>query len=213
MKRLLPPAAGKGPYPVANFAMEMPDQPAVIAGETGSIVTYAELDLRSRKLAGYLSANHIVKGDHIAIMMANSADYLSVCWAAQRLVLVYTPINWHLTSPEIAYILENSDAKALIVFDDVRPALEILSQNLRGIIIGLTTGPSFGAFENLDQILARVDDNPDLGYHEGNVMFYSSGTTGRPKGITRKQSEIAWGNFAPLDLYLRTTYGLDRETV
>lgn len=205
--------AQSGAFHIARFAMATPDHPAVIVGGTGSTMTYAELDLRSRKLARYLNANRITKGDHIAIMMANSQDYLTVCWAAQRLGLVYTPVNWHLTPPEIAYILENSEAEALIVSEHVHPALEIISQNLRGIVVGLTTGPSFGAFKNLNHILDRVDDNSDLGYHEGNIMFYSSGTTGRPKGITRKQGEIAWGNFAPLDLYLRTTYGLDRDTV
>jgi acyl-CoA synthetase (AMP-forming)/AMP-acid ligase II len=85
-----------GTYHIATFAIATPDHPAVIAGGTGSTMTYAELDLRSRKLAAYLSANRIAKGDHIAIMMANSQDYLAVCWAAQRLGLVYTPINWHV---------------------------------------------------------------------------------------------------------------------
>ena len=202
-----------GIFHIATAAAATPQHPAVIMGGAGSIITYAEMDLRSRKLAAYLRANRIAKGDHIAIMMANSADYLSVCWAAQRLGLVYTPINWHLAPPEIAYILENCDAKALIVSDHVHPALQIISQSLRGIEVALTTGPSFGAFENLDRALERVADNPDLAHHEGSVMFYSSGTTGRPKGITRKQGEIAWGNFAPLELYLRATYGLDRDTV
>src|ERR1700728_223727 len=110
-----------GAFHIATFAMATPNHPAVIVGGTGSTMTYAELDLRSRKLAGYLSANRIAKGDHIAIMMANSLDYLAVCWAAQRLGLVYTPINWHLTPPETAYILENSDAKALIVSEHVHP--------------------------------------------------------------------------------------------
>ena len=141
----------------------------ILGGGTGSTITYAELDLRSRKLAGYLSANRIAKGDHIAIMMANSLDYLAVCWAAQRLGLVYTPINWHLTSPETAYILENSDAKALIVSEHVHPALEIISQSLRRIEVGLTTGPSFGAFKNLNHVLECVGDIPDLGHLEGRV--------------------------------------------
>src|ERR1700690_770023 len=166
-----------GTHHIATFAIAKPDHPALIAGGTGSTITYAELDLRSRKLAGYLSANRIAKGDHIAIMMANSLDYLAVCWAAQRLGLVYTPINWHLTPPETAYILENSDAKALIVSDHVRPVLEKISENLRHIAVGLTTGPSFGIFENLNHILERIDDDPDVGYHEGSIMFYSSGTT------------------------------------
>jgi long-chain acyl-CoA synthetase len=202
-----------GSHHIATFAKEMPDHPAVIVGETGSTITYRELDMRSRKLAGYLIANGITKGDHIAIMMANSGDYLSVCWAAQRLGLVYIPINWHLAPDETAYILENSDAKALIVSDHVRPVLEKISENLQHIAVGLTTGPSFGIFKNLNHILERIDDDPDVGYHEGNIMFYSSGTTGRPKGIARKQGEIVWGHFAPLDTYLRTTYGLDPNTV
>ena len=223
MQRLPRPAADDHPlgtFHIATCATAAPDHPAVIIGGTGSILTYAQLDLQSRKLAGYLRANRIAKGDHIAIMMANNQDYLAVCWAAQRLGLVYTPINWHLTPPEITYILEqNSDAKALIVCDHVRPALAIISQNLRGIVVGLTTGPSFGAFKNLNHILERVDDNPDLGYHEGNIMFYSSGTTGRPKGIglAKKQGEIALGESldacAARPVSLRTTYGLDRDTV
>src|ERR1700721_4037034 len=202
-----------GTHHIATFAMTKPDPPAVISGGTGSTIPYFEVDLRSRKLAGYLSANRIAKGDHIAIMMANSLDYLAVCWAAQRLGLVYTPINWHLTPPETAYILENSDAKALIVSEHVHPALEIISQSLRSSEVGLTTGRSFGAFKNLNHVLESVGDIPDLGHHEGNIMFYSSGTTGRPKGITRKQGEIVGGNCPPLHFHRKTPAGIVQETV
>jgi long-chain acyl-CoA synthetase len=200
-------------YHIATYAKERPDHPAIIVGGRPSAITYRELDVRSRKLSGYLKAQGIAKGDHIAIMMANSEDYLLVCWAAQRLGLIYIPINWHLAPLETAYILQNSDAKALIVSDHVRPILEPISKSLRHIVVGLTTGPSFGAFNNLNRIIECVNDDSDVGHDEGNIMFYSSGTTGRPKGITRKQGEMAWGTFSPLDMYLRTTYGLDLGTV
>jgi long-chain acyl-CoA synthetase len=200
-------------YHIATFAKAVPNRPAVMMGSTGSAITYHELDMRSRKLARYLGAKGIVKGDHIAIMMANCADYLAVCWAAQRLGLVYSPINWHLAPDETAYIIENSDAKALIVSDQVRRILEIIPENLQHIVVALTTGPSFGIFENLTDVIERVDDGADIGHHEGNIMFYSSGTTGRPKGVTRKQGETLWGHFSPLDMYLRTAYGLGESTV
>jgi len=201
-----------GTYHIAVYAKQVPDRPAVIMGSAGSTLTYRELDNRSRKLASYLSANGIGKGDHIGIMMSNSEDYLIACWAAQRLGLIYTPINWHLAPTETAYILENCDAKALIISDHARPAVEIISASLHRIRVGLTTGAAFGAFRNLAGILECVDAT-DFGHQEGHVMFYSSGTTGRPKGIVRKQGEIDWGHFAPHDMHLKNSYSLGQDTV
>jgi long-chain acyl-CoA synthetase len=201
-----------GTYHIAEFAMKAPNRPAVM-DSAGAALTYRELDMRSRKLARYLNAKGVVPGDHIAIMMANCADYLTVCWAAQRLGLIYTPINWHLAPNETAYIIENSDAKALIASDQVRPVLESIAEDLQHIVVALTTGPSFGIFKNVSDVLERVDDGADFGYHEGSIMFYSSGTTGRPKGVTRKQGEIPWGHFSPHDMYLKTAYGLGEDSV
>jgi long-chain acyl-CoA synthetase len=202
-----------GTYHIATYARTTPGRPAIIPDRTGRSITYRELEQRSRKLAWYFSNNGVAKDDHIAIMMANGADYLAACWAAQRLGVAYTPINWHLAAHETAYILQNSDAKALIVSDHARPALEMISGSLHSILVGLTTGTSFGNFKNLDDIIGSVDEDVDVGHHEGNVMFYSSGTTGRPKGIIRKQGEIVWGHFSAHDMYLRTAYGLDQDTV
>jgi long-chain acyl-CoA synthetase len=219
MKPLLPPAVERlslpnfGTHHIATYARTTPDRPAIILGSTGCSITYRELEQRSRKLAWYLSVNGVARDDHLAIMMANGADYLTACWAAQRLGLAYTPINWHLAANETAHILENSDAKALIVCDHARPALEMISGSLQASLVRLTTGTSFGNFKNLDDIIGNIDDDVDVGHHEGNVMFYSSGTTGTPKGIVRKQGEIVWGHFSAHDMYLRTAYGLDQATV
>src|ERR1700729_2480434 len=93
-----------GTYHIATYATTTPERPAIILGRTGGPITYRELEQRSRKLAWYLSVKDVGKDDHIAIMMANGADYLTVCWAAQRLGAAYTPINWHLAAHETAYI-------------------------------------------------------------------------------------------------------------
>jgi len=202
----------QGPYHIARFAGEAPQRPAVIMA-AGGLTTYGELDQRSRKLARYMSAKGLAPGDHIAVMMENSADFLTICWGAQRLGLIYTPINWHLAANEAAYIVENCAAKALFVSEKTRPIVEMISDDLRNIAIAVTTGPAFGKFQNLDRVIASVEDGPDIGRHEGNVMFYSSGTTGRPKGVAHKVGELAWGELTPLAMYLRYAYGLRQDTI
>jgi long-chain acyl-CoA synthetase len=203
----------EGPYHIARYAQESPQRPALIMGATGQTVTFGELDRRSRQLARYLSAQGLARRDHLAVMMENNADYFTVCWAAQRLGLIYTPINWHLTAGEAAYIVENCEAKALIVSEKTRHIINAMTDNLPSIDVALTTGQPFGQFKNLNEAINGVEDGPDLGRHEGDVMFYSSGTTGRPKGITPKRGELEWGQLPPLTMYLRGAYGLGRDTV
>ena len=133
-------ADNQGPFHIARFAQEAPRRPAVIAGATGDTLTYGELDLRSRKLARYLSTRDIAKGDHIAVMMDNCADYFMVCWAAQRLGLIYTPINWHLAAKESAYIIENCGAKALIVSENTRAVAQSIAETLHGVAVSACHG-------------------------------------------------------------------------
>jgi acyl-CoA synthetase (AMP-forming)/AMP-acid ligase II len=202
-----------GPFHIARYAEESPDHPAVIMGATGRVISYGELDRRSRKLARHMHAKGLAKGDHIAIMMDNNADYPMVCWAAQRLGLIYTPINWHLAAGETAYIVENCGAKAFIVSQNTRGVAEAIMGTLDGIALALTSGPSFGKFQSLDDIIAATADGPDIGQTEGSVMFYSSGTTGRPKGVAHSKIELPWGHFLPIGTYLRVAYGLKRDTI
>jgi long-chain acyl-CoA synthetase len=203
----------QGPYHIARYAQESPGHAALMVAGTGEVVTYDVLNQRSRRLARCMHAQGIAKGDHVAIMMDNSADYLTVCWAAQRLGLIYTPINWHLAANEVAYIVENCGAKALIVSEKTQHIAAAISDDIGGIAVLLTTGPAFGKFKNLDQAITRTEDGPDIGLCEGDVMFYSSGTTGRPKGITPKRGELSWGQLTPLTMYVRAAYRLGRDTV
>src|SRR5271170_3634933 len=134
----------QGPYHLARFAQETPGRPAVITGATGATMTYGELDRRSRKLSRYLNSRGIARGDHIAVMMDNCADYFMVCWAAQRLGLTYTPINWHLAANESAYIIENCGARALVVSENTSGVAQAISDHLQGVGVALTTGAQFG---------------------------------------------------------------------
>src|SRR6187399_1607375 len=96
-------------------AKNNPDKPAYIMAASGETVTYKELDEESNRLAQLLRDRGLEFGDHIAIFMDNNSRYLQVAWAAQRSGLYFTPINFHFTAEEVAYILENSDSKAIVV--------------------------------------------------------------------------------------------------
>src|SRR5437588_1638518 len=108
------------------------DAPAVIMGESGAVVTYRELDERSKRFAHSLRAGGLRPGDHIAILMENHPRYYEVFWGAQRAGLYTTPINWHLKSEEAGYIVEDCGATALVT-----------SAALEGIARGLE--PHLGA--------------------------------------------------------------------
>jgi acyl-CoA synthetase (AMP-forming)/AMP-acid ligase II len=203
----------EGPYHIARYAAESPERVAYIMGTTGAVTTYGALDRRSRKLSRHLAANGLAPADRLAVMMNNNADYLAVCWAAQRLGLVYTPINWHLAAAEAGYIIENSQARALVVSQSTAPIAAEFADRLQSLVVKLTAGTPFGGFRNLEQVIDDTADGPDTGRYEGDVMYYSSGTTGRPKGIIRKHGALSWGEFSPLDTYLRSAYGLGPDTV
>jgi len=199
---------------IAIYAKETPNRPAFVMGTTGDMISYSELDGRSRKLARYLNERGIVPGDHLAIMMDNNEDYFVVCWAAQRLGLIYTPINWHLVASEVAYIVQNCEAKILVVSEEVSHLAEAISQDIPGVSVALTHGPAFGRFHNLGEVIERTSDGSDIDLLEGECMFYSSGTTGRPKGIFKmERGQLSWGQQPPITQFLRSFYGFDRDTV
>ena len=151
---------------------------------SGLIVTYAELDHRSNQLARLLYDRGLRFGDHIAIFMENNDRYLEVVWAAQRSGLYFTPINFHFNAEEVAYIAENCDATAFVtstalaeVARDVAPLLPAALETR--LVVG---GPLDG-YEPYEPTITAYPGEPLEEELEGHAMMYSSGTTGRPKGI------------------------------
>src|SRR5476651_2290376 len=98
----------------APHARANPDKPAYIMASTGKAVTYRELDDGSNRLAHLLYDRGLRFGNHLAIFMDNNDRYLEVVWAAQRSGLYFTPINYHFNAEEVAYIVEDCDATALV---------------------------------------------------------------------------------------------------
>jgi acyl-CoA synthetase (AMP-forming)/AMP-acid ligase II len=167
----------------AWHAERRPQAPAVIMGSNGETVAYGDLDDRSRRFAAALRAAGIPAGAHIAILMENNARYLEVTWAAQRSGLCYTAINSHLRHAEVQYILDDCGAVALISSEavaDLVAALDLSRLRLKVVAAGTLPG-----FEEYGHLLSQADPSDLASEQEGREMLYSSGTTGRPKGVRK----------------------------
>ena len=173
-------------------ATQTPDAPALIMGESGEAVTYAELDDRSRRLAAALRARGLAAGDHIAILMENNRPFLEVAWAAQRSGLWYTAINSHLRPGEVQYVLDDCGAEALVASEavaDVVGGLDLARLPVRISGVGRLAG-----FDDLDAVVAGAAPGPLADEREGREMLYSSGTTGRPKGVRKQLPGTPFGD-------------------
>ncbi len=150
-------------------------------------MSYAELEARTNRLAHFLRANRLARLDHYAIFMENNIHYVECCGAGERAGLYYTCVNSFLTADELAYILNNSNSKLLITSQAKREvALTALRQCPDISLYLVVDGPGDGAtIRNLHEATAAFPPTPIADQSLGNAMLYSSGTTGRPKGILR----------------------------
>ena len=167
------------------FAATTPDKPAVIMAATGEIVTYAELDARANRASQLFDALGLVPGDHIAFQVGNHPVFYELLWGAHRAGLIYTAISTRLGADETAYIIGNCDAVAVIVDATQTATLDAVTPgpgmpNLRARFVVGGTAPGWDPWE--EAAAAQPAVAPEA-RPAGDDMLYSSGTTGRPKGI------------------------------
>lgn len=168
---------------LALWAENKPDEPAIIsdAGDR----TFAQLNARANQLVRALRRRGLTEGDSVALICSNRPEFPETVAACQRSGLRFTPVNWHLTGEEAGYIVDDCEAKALIV--DVRYAATgtEAAAAAPNATIKLAVGGDIEGFDSYDAALAEEDgsdiDDPAL----GTSMLYTSGTTGRPKGVHR----------------------------
>ncbi|HEX4218243.1 MAG TPA: AMP-binding protein [Acidimicrobiales bacterium] len=197
-------------YP-ANWAITQPDAPAVVIAETGDQTTYAELDRESNRVAQYLRSVGCDIGDHLALFMGNTAEVFPVAWAAQRAGLYYTPINWHLTPEETAYVVADSGAKVLIAdAEHAGMAADLVGQ---GSLIVAVHGEDVPGCQRLEEVLESMPDHPVADETEGADMIYTSGTTGTPKGGVRPLPGLRPGDDNPKLVALPARFGFDHTSV
>jgi long-chain acyl-CoA synthetase len=161
--------------------------------------TFEELNTNINRLARALRSRGLQAGDSVALMCTNRPEFLETLWAAQRSGLRLTPINWHLTGEEAAYIVENCEAKAFVVSADL--GVDKVKEVAKGggdKLVRLTVGGFIPGFEMYNNAISAEDGHDIEDPVPGTQMLYTSGTTGRPKGVHRESaapSALAVVNF------------------
>ena len=178
---------------LAQHALERPDQPCFIMAGSGETVTQAEFEGRSNQLAHLLYDHGLRRLDHYAVFMENNSRYLECCGAGERSGLYYTCVNSHLTADELAFIINDSQSKVLITS---RSKLAIAGEALKqcpnvtlALVVDGSPLPPAGPIVDFVAATGRFPTTPLEHEWLGTSMLYSSGTTGRPKGILRPLPE------------------------
>lgn len=189
-----------------------PDKIAALLPATGETLTYRELDDRSNQLARVFRAAGLRPGRHVAVFMDNRLTYFEITWACLRAGLYITPVNRYLSPAEAAYIVDDCDASALIATSSLEQSAELGTLSPR-CTLKLAVGGPIEGFSDYESALtgqppAKIPDES-----LGALMFYSSGTTGKPKGILRARptQDVTLGS--PNLAFTGGTYGFSESTI
>ncbi len=169
-------------YPTA-FAEATPDKIAYQLIGSGETVTYRQLEQRSNQAAQLFRACGLQTGDHIVILMENNRQFLEVCFGADRAGLYYTAINTNLLPHEAAYIARDCGAKLIVTSRVFEAAALVLRSTVETISCWFAVGGSIDGYRDWDSAAALQPPTRIADEMQGLDMLYSSGTTGRPKGI------------------------------
>jgi long-chain acyl-CoA synthetase len=178
----------------SHHARSHPDKPAWIMAASGETVTYGQLEARSNQGAHLFRHLGLRPGDAVAFFMDNSPRYYEALWAAQRSGLRFTCVSSKLTAGEVEYIVKDSGAKALIASAGVAGEALKLAALIPGVALFMVDGAQ-GPYESFEDARAAFPETPIADEIAGGAMLYSSGTTGRPKGVKRAGTPEA----APID--------------
>jgi len=160
--------------------------------------TYPELNQRVNRLANGLLSLGLNKGDKVAVFMENSIEIVEIFLATAKSGIVMVPINFRLLGKDVAYIVDNSDAKALIADNEFAPVIQDIKADLKHIRVEnyIVVGKEVPGFRLYDEVMASSSDHePDAVVNPGDtwILIYTSGTTGKPKGVIRShESHIAF---------------------
>jgi long-chain acyl-CoA synthetase len=169
-------------YP-GKYAAETPDKIAAVMAGTGETLSYGQLERRSVQLAHVLYDLGLRTGDGIALLTENNLRAFEVTWAALRSGLYITAVNYHLKPDEVAYIVNDSGAAALIVSAQQAATATAVTELTPAVKLRLAFGGPVATYGSYEDTLAAASDVPFADQPRGSAMLYSSGTTGRPKGV------------------------------
>ena len=193
-------------------AAETPSKPAFIMANSGEMVTYKELDERSNQVAQLLRLCGVHQGDHIAMMLTNCRHFLEIVAGAMRAGVIFTPISTHLKQDETAYILDNCGAKLFVAsgsLSEVATEMVKLAPNVNKFYM---LGTLADGFESWEEAVDLMPTTPIDDQAMGVPMLYSSGTTGKPKGVLVPPSKQDINDPYSLTPTIGVAFGFGPET-
>ncbi|PHQ70258.1 MAG: acyl-CoA synthetase [Sneathiella sp.] len=198
---------------IRDFAQTIPDKPAYIMAGTGEIVTYRQLDQRSNQAAHYFRSLGLSVGDHVAFLLENNARFFEICWAAQRAGLYYTVVSSRLLAEEAAYIINDCGARLFITSDYKGDLAEELANRIPNVEHRLMVDGTRAGYTSYEATVAQFPITALDDECEGADMLYSSGTTGRPKGVKPIEVGVPIGSEDPLYGILANIYKFSIDTI
>ena len=193
-----------------TFAETTPDKAAVVMDD-GRSLTYRELEERSNQVAHVFRAAGLATGDHVALALENRPELFVVAWAAQRAGLYYTACSTRLNADELRYIVEDCGARALVGSAETVDALDAAAGP--AVELKLLVDGSHSGWESLDDVATPHPTTPIADEAEGADMLYSSGTTGRPKGVKVPLPGGDYPQMSAVGLLCQMLFGADADTV
>lgn len=179
--------------------------------ESGESVSFEQLELRANQVAQVLRACGVTRGAHVALLMKNQRRFLEACFGADRAGVYYTTISTRLLADEVAYIVRDCAAQVLVVSAELGGLLQQLKPLLPSGLRCFVVGSVVQGFESWDAAVDAAATSPITDPAQGLDMLYSSGTTGRPKGVKWPLPSIAAGARTMLVDLLAPLFGYGRD--
>jgi long-chain acyl-CoA synthetase len=192
-------------YPGAH-ATARPDDPLYVFSPSGRVVTFAQFEAAANRLAQLFRQQGLKRGDHVAFFFENNVALLEAEGAAERTGLYYTCINSYLSADEVAYIVNDCEAKVVITSAYKRDVAVQLPDKCPNVERWLMADGAEAPYESYEDAVAAMPAEPVADEQLGAAMLYSSGTTGRPKGILRPLPDVHPGEPLPVMEFVKAMF-------
>ena len=199
--------------PPEKLIEENPDKPAFYMADTGQMITRLQLDQGANQCAQMMRNMGLKNENNIAIFMENRPEFIEICAAASRSGLFYTAISTHLNISDAEYIVKDSGAKVLFTSAAMGETATALAELIPGDVVRIVVGGALDGFEPYEEKRDGYPIEPIPDQAAGRDMLYSSGTTGRPKGVVTKPEELPYGEIDPSYLGLVMLFQFTEESI
>jgi acyl-CoA synthetase (AMP-forming)/AMP-acid ligase II len=189
-----------------HHASRTPDRALAACGEHA--VSYREMVDRAAAVAAGLHARGVRAGQVVALLSYNSIEFLTTTLAASHLGAIVMPLNWRLAAPELQYILDHARTRALVCDEDLLALGHEASKDMPDLVRVAVSQQAPDGWERFADLVAAPQARAHVGADDVHRLMYTSGTTGRPKGVMITYANLAWKNYAHI-----TEFGFTAEDI